>query len=67
MTAREATETQDGLEEYKCACGVVEAQVTIPASQVVVNGFYQTIREAAPDGGITCDTKDLPDDDSGGQ
>lgn len=59
VTTREATETQDGLEEYKCACGVVEAQITIPASQVVVKGFYQTIRDAAPNSRITCDTKDL--------
>ena len=58
VTTREATETQDGLEEYKCACGAVEAQLTIPASQVVVNGFYQTIRGAASDGRITYDTKD---------
>ena len=59
VTTREATEAQDGLEEYKCACGVVEAQVTIPASQVVVDGFYQTIRGAASDGRITYDTKDF--------
>ena len=59
VTTREATETQDGLEEYRCACGVVEAQLTIPASQVVVNGFYQTIRGAASDGRITYDTKDF--------
>ena len=59
VTTREATETQDGLDEYKCACGVVEAQITIPASQVVVKGFYQTIRDAAPNSRITYDTKDL--------
>lgn len=59
VTTREATEAQDGLDEYKCACGVVEAQITIPASQVVVKGFYQTIRDAAPNSRITCDTKDF--------
>lgn len=59
VTTREATEAQDGLDEYKCACGVVEAQITIPASQVVVKGFCQTIRDAAPNSRITCDTKDF--------
>lgn len=59
VTTREATETQDGLDEYKCACGVVDTQVTVPASQVVVKGFYQAIRNAAPNSQITYDTKDL--------
>lgn len=59
VTTREATETQDGLEEYKCACGVVEEQLTIPASQVAVKGFYKAIREAASDSQITYDMKDL--------
>lgn len=59
VTTREATETQDGLEEYKCACGAVDAQAVIPASQMLVKGFCKAVREATPDSRITYDTKDL--------
>lgn len=57
VTAREATKDVDGLEEYKCACGVVAEQVIMPAGQAVVKGFCKAVREAAADGSVSYDTK----------
>ena len=57
VTAREATMDVDGLEEYKCACGVVAEQVIMPAGQAVVKGFCKAVREAAADGSVSYDTK----------
>ena len=59
VTTREATETQDGLEEYKCACGAVDAQAVIPASQMLVKGFCKAVREAAPNSRFAYDMKNL--------
>lgn len=59
VTTREATETQDGLDEYKCACGAVDAQAVIPASQMLVKGFCKAVREAAPNSRVAYDMKNL--------
>lgn len=46
VTVQEAGVGQDGLEEYRCACGLVEGRNTIPGSQAVVSQFKDMIVSA---------------------
>lgn len=46
ITTQEAGVGQDGVEEYRCACGLVEDRNTIPGSQAVASEFKDMLREA---------------------
>lgn len=49
---KEPTETDDGLEEYRCAeCGKTEASQPIPAAMYYVKNLIESI-ENAPENGI---------------
>ena len=56
VTVREATTQQDGLEEYRCDCGLVQESSVIPSSQVYVKGLYGKLRDAAVNGQVYYDS-----------
>ena len=59
VTVQEATKLQDGLEEYKCDCGMVEERSVIPSSQVYVKELYGKLKDAAENGTVTFDSGKL--------
>ena len=56
VTVQKASTTQDGLEELKCACGMVKESSVIPASQVYVNELYQNLGKASENGEVSFDS-----------
>ena len=45
-TVREATAQEDGLEEYRCSCGIVKGRRTIPACEAVFADIMNQIKYA---------------------
>lgn len=56
MTVEEATDGQDGIEEYRCSCGDVQGRSVIPASVVFVKGFYSAVKDAPQNGTASFDS-----------
>ena len=56
VTVQEVTTSQDGIEEYRCDCGMVDERSIIPSSQVYVKGLYGAIKNAPENGEVTYDT-----------
>ena len=44
VTVQEATAEQDGIEEYRCSCGDVKERNVIPASQALVSGLFDIVK-----------------------
>ena len=49
-TVQEATTEQDGIEEYRCSCGDVAERNVIPASQALVSGLFDIVKNASLNG-----------------
>lgn len=56
VTVQEATTGQDGIEEYRCSCGAVAERSVIPASQALVNGLFDALKNAPQNGPVKFDT-----------
>lgn len=50
VTVQEATTEQDGIEEYRCSCGDVKERSVIPASQALVSGLFDIVKNASLNG-----------------
>ena len=50
VTVQEATAEQDGIEEYRCSCGDVKERNVIPASQALVSGLFDIVKNAPLNG-----------------
>ena len=59
VTTQEATAEQDGIQENRCSCGLVQDTTVISASQVILREFYDMIRNAPADGTISYDSGSL--------
>lgn len=59
VTTREATAGQDGIQENRCSCGLVQDTTVIPASQTFVQEFYDMVRNAPADGTVSYDSGSL--------
>lgn len=56
VTVQEVTADQDGIEEYRCSCGDVQARSVLPAYMVFVKGLYGAIKDAPQNGTATFDS-----------
>ena len=45
----------DGLEEYRCSCGLVEQSQVIPGSQFYVKNMFGNIKDASANGTVEYD------------
>lgn len=59
VTVQEVTTEQDGIEEYRCSCGDVQARSVLPAYMVFVKGLYGAIKDAPQNGTATFDSGQL--------
>lgn len=59
VTTQEATAEQDGIQENRCSCGLVQDTTVISASQVILREFYDMIRNAPADGTVSYDSGSL--------
>lgn len=55
-TVQEATTEQDGIEEYRCSCGDVKERSVIPASQALVSGLLDIVKNAPLNGVVQYDS-----------
>ena len=55
-TVQEATTEQDGIEEYRCSCGDVAERNVIPASQSLVSGLFDIVKNAPLNGVVQYDS-----------
>lgn len=56
VTTREATAEQDGIQENRCSCGLVQDTTVISAGQVILQKFYDMVRNAPADGTVSYDS-----------
>ena len=59
MTTREATAEQDGIQENRCSCGLVQDTAVISAGQVILQKFYDMVRNAPANGTVSYDSGSL--------
>ena len=59
VTTREATAEQDGIQENRCSCGLVQDTTVIPASQTFVQEYYDVVRNAPANGTVSYDSGSL--------
>ncbi len=59
VTTREATAEQDGIQENRCSCGLVQDTTVISAGQVILQKFYDMVRNAPADGTVSYDSGSL--------
>ena len=59
VTTREATAEQDGIQENRCSCGLVQDTTVIPASQTFVQEYYDVVRNAPVNGTVSYDSGSL--------
>ena len=59
VTTREATAGQDGIQENRCSCGLVQDTTVIPASQTFVQEYYDVVRNAPANGTVSYDSGSL--------
>lgn len=59
VTTREATAEQDGIQENRCSCGLVQDTAVISAGQVILQKFYDMVRNAPADGTVSYDSGSL--------
>lgn len=59
VTTREATAGQDGIQENRCSCGLVQDTTVIPASQTFVQEYYDMVRNAPANGTVSYDSGSL--------
>lgn len=59
VTTQEATAEQDGIQENRCSCGLVQDTTVISTSQVTLREFYDMIRNAPADGTVSYDSGSL--------
>lgn len=59
VTTREATAEQDGIQENRCSCGLVQDTMVISAGQVILQKFYDMVRNAPADGTVSYDSGSL--------
>ncbi len=52
VTVTEASQGQDGVEQYACSCGDVQMTQPIPASSAYINGLYGAVKNAGKDGSV---------------
>ena len=55
VTVTEPSVGVDGLEEYRCSCGLVEQSQVIPGSQFYVKNMFGTIKDAPASGTVEYD------------
>lgn len=55
VTVTEPSVGVDGLEEYRCSCGLVEQSQVIPGSQFYVKDMFGSIKDAAANGTVEYD------------
>lgn len=53
----EATETTDGLMEYRCSCGLVEDKLVLPAPMAFVKNIVYKIQNAPANGTVEIKTE----------
>ena len=58
-TTREAAAGQDGIQENRCSCGLVQDTTVIPASQTFVQEYYDVVRNAPVNGTVSYDSGSL--------
>ncbi len=58
-TTQEAAADQDGMEEYRCSCGEVQARTPIPAATYIVKGLYGVVKDAPVNGTAMYDSGKL--------
>ena len=56
VTTREATAEQDGIQENRCSCGLVQDTTVISAGQVILQKFYDMVRNAPANGTVSYDS-----------
>ena len=56
VTVQEASEGQDGIEQYRCSCGDVQETNVIPATQAVIEEMLAPIRGAKENAHIVFDS-----------
>lgn len=56
VTVQEASEGQDGIEQYRCSCGDVQETNVIPATQAVIKKMLAAIRGAKENAHIVFDS-----------
>ena len=59
VTTREATAEQDGIQENRCSCGLVQDTTVISAGQVILQKFYDMVRNAPVNGTVSYDSGSL--------
>lgn len=59
VTTREAAAGQDGIQENRCSCGLVQDTTVIPASQTFVQEYYDVVRNAPANGTVSYDSGSL--------
>ena len=59
VTTREATAEQDGIQENRCSCGLVQDTTVISASQVILQKFFDMVRNAPVNGTVSYDSSSL--------
>ena len=59
VTTREATAEQDGIQENRCSCGLVQDTTVISAGQVILQKFYDMVRNAPANGTVSYDSGSL--------
>ena len=59
VTTREAAAGQDGIQENRCSCGLVQDTTVIPASQTFVQEYYDVVRNAPVNGTVSYDSGSL--------
>lgn len=59
VTTREVTAEQDGIQENRCSCGLVQDTAVISAGQVILQKFYDMVRNAPADGTVSYDSGSL--------
>ena len=59
VTTRETTAGQDGIQENRCSCGLVQDTTVIPASQTFVQEYYDVVRNAPVNGTVSYDSGSL--------
>ncbi len=55
VTVTEPSVGVDGLEEYRCSCGLVEQSQVIPGSQFYVKNMFGNIKDASANGTVEYD------------
>ena len=55
VTVTEPSVGVDGLEEYRCSCGLVEQSQVIPGSQFYVKNMFENIKDAPANGTVEYD------------